>query len=153
MNTTRHSIKEQLRKKKRLIDLYDRLRTLGMQLWSISKIFGKVFIHIPAILRLYSNADGEELKALGEYLQYYTKKTLDACPNYRYQRMLKSIGEKITELNNMTLDDFEKNPDRYSDHQKEILLKHYEITPDSLKRNPKPIVGQHNVDKKGKIGK
>jgi hypothetical protein len=48
--------------------------------------------------------------------------------------MLDSLTKELRKLEDITLDNFEKNPERFSKHQQDVLLKSYDVTSSGVKR-------------------
>lgn len=120
---------------------YDKLRDSLYTIYYVAKTLSKFGYNFPSLYRDFKKYKGDKdalLLVVTKYkaeLEDYMDNLFKKHPNYEFKRMLKDLDEQLKKLEDETLDNFEKYPERFTKHQKDILLKSYDITPDGVRRS------------------
>jgi hypothetical protein len=133
-----------------ILNIYDKLRDKLYTLYIVGKSLIKFGYNFPSLYRDFKKYKGDKdalLLVIAKYkaeMESYMDDLYKKHPNYEMKRMLDGLTEELRKLEDITLDNFEKNPERFSKHQQDILLKSYDVTPTGVKR--KGIKGD-NIDR------
>jgi hypothetical protein len=107
---------------------YDSVRDSLYTIFYVAKTLGRFGYNLPSIIRDYKKHKNDKdalLLVVAKYkadLHDYMDMLFKKHPNFKLKRMLSKLSDELQKLENTTLDNFEKNPDRFSKHQQDILL-------------------------------
>jgi hypothetical protein len=123
--------------KDNLTNFYDTLRDKLYTLYFVGKTLGKYGYNLPSMIRDLKKHKGDKdalLLVVAKYkadLHEYMDKLFKKHPEYRFNR---ELDARLRELEELTLDNFEKYPERFTKKQQDILLKSYDINSTGVKR-------------------
>lgn len=130
---------------------YDKVRDALHTIYYGVKTLGRFGYNFPSLYRDVKKHKGDKdalLLVVAKYkaeLESYMDELFKKHPNYEMKRILNKLTAELKELENLTLDNFEKTPEKFTKHQTDILLKSYDVTPDGIKR--KRGINGEDIDK------
>lgn len=123
-----------------VLNAYDKIRDDLYNVYYIGKSLTHFGYKFPSLYKDIKQQKGDK-KLIGlvvdkyiDDMQQYIDNLFKKHPEYRLNRQLKELKRELQELEDLTLDNFEKYPERFTKHQRDILLKSYDVTPDGIKR-------------------
>ena len=126
--------------KDNVLKFYDTLRDKLYTIYIVGKTLGRFGYNFPSLYRDFKKHKGDKdalLLVTAKYkseLEDYMDDLLKKHPNYEMRRLLDGLTKELKELEDLTLDNFEKTPEKFTKHQQDILLKSYKVTPTGVKR-------------------
>ena len=111
--------------------LRDKLYDLAINLKSVGYGFGK----LPNIYRLKKSGDEEGYKKELYKIESFIQNQIDKHPRYERRSLLKKVMRKLKELDDLTYEEFGKDPSKFNKNQQDMLMSKMKVTDYGLERD------------------
>jgi hypothetical protein len=115
--------------------LWDKIRDKWFELTYMAKSMGYTLSKIPDLYSLKKKGDEEGYDKLIIDIQNYAKALLEKHPNHQFKSELQKLMYDLEKLDDLTYNEFEKDPSKFSPHQQDILLGGMKLTDKGVERD------------------
>lgn len=115
--------------------LWDKIRDKWFELTYMAKSMGYTLSKIPDLYSLKKKGDEEGYDKLIIDIQNYAKALLKNHPNHQFKSELQKVMYDLEKLDDLTYNEFEKDPSKFSPHQQDILLGGMKLTDKGVERD------------------
>lgn len=109
----------------------DKLHNLAINLKSVGYGFGK----LPNIYRLKKSGDEEGYKKELYKIESFIQNQIDKHPRYERRGMLKKVMRDLKKLDDLSYEEFDKDPSKFNKHQQDMLMKYMKVTDSGIERD------------------
>ena len=134
---TETQFKRVILKKENLTEgvMWDRLRDKLYDLTIMVRSIGYNFRILPNLYRLKKSGDEEGFKKEIDNLKSFVQNLLDKHPRYERRSLLKKVMRKIKELDDLTYEEFGKDPSKFNKNQQDMLMSKMKVTDYGIERD------------------
>ena len=134
---TEEQFKRVILKKENLTEgvMWDRLRDKLYDLTIMVRGIGYNVRKLPNLYRLKKSGDEEGYKKEMDNLKSFVQNQLEEHPRYERRGMLKKVMRKLKKLDDLTYEEFDKDPSNFNKHQQNMLMKGMKVTDSGIERD------------------
>jgi len=134
---TETQFKRVILKKENLTEgvMWDRLRDKLYDLTIMVRSIGYNFRKLPNLYRLKKSGDEEGFKKEIDNLKSFVQNLLEKHPKYERRGMLKKVMRKLKELDDLTYEEFGKDPSKFNKNQQDMLMSKMKVTDYGIERD------------------
>jgi hypothetical protein len=128
----------ELKSKKKILnenEIWDKIRDKWFDLTFIVKSMGYGLSKFPTLYSLKKKGDKEGYDKVIEDVYTYAEKLYKKHPNHDLKNKLQELMKDLEKLDDMTYQEFHKDPSKFSTHQQDILLKGMKVTDTGIERD------------------
>ncbi len=115
--------------------MWDRLRDKLYDLTIMVRSIGYNFRKLPNLYRLKKSGDEEGFKKEIDNLKSFVQNLLEKHPKYERRSLLKKVMRKLKELDDLTYEEFGKDPSKFNKNQQDMLMSKMKVTDYGIERD------------------